>query len=62
VIFPTDVPMFVLEMISVDESADRGMSESFNVILDELKRNDFHVDSGFRIVREITKDNIKEKE
>jgi hypothetical protein len=42
-IFPADVPMFVLEMISVDQSADREISESFNDIFDDLKENDFQI-------------------
>jgi hypothetical protein len=45
-IFPTDVPGFVLEMISANRSADRGISESFNNIFDFLKENDFQILSG----------------
>jgi hypothetical protein len=46
VIFPPDVPMFVLKMISADQSRDRGKSESFNHIFDLLKENDFEILSG----------------
>jgi serine/threonine protein kinase len=45
-ILPADVPMFVLEMISADQSPDRGISESFNHIFDVLKANDFGILSG----------------
>jgi hypothetical protein len=45
-ILSPDIPMFVLEMISVDQSADRGISESFNDIFDHLKKNNFQILSG----------------
>jgi serine/threonine protein kinase len=45
-IFPADVPMFVLKMISGDQSDDRGISESFNDIFDLLKKNVFKILSG----------------
>jgi serine/threonine protein kinase len=45
-IFPADVPMFVLKMISGDQWPDEGISESFNHIFDVLKENDFEILSG----------------
>jgi hypothetical protein len=46
VIFLTDVPIFVLEMISVKHSSHGGISESFNNIFDVLEENDFQIMSG----------------
>jgi serine/threonine protein kinase len=46
VILPRDVPMFVLEMISADQSSDQKISESFNNIFDHLKRHNFEIQSG----------------
>jgi hypothetical protein len=54
VIFPVDVPMFVLEMISADQSPDEGTSESFNNIFGLLKENDFQILSGVDSVSFIT--------
>jgi hypothetical protein len=45
-IFPTDVPLFVLEMISANQSAEQGITESFNDILDVLKKSHFEILSG----------------
>jgi hypothetical protein len=45
-ILPPDVPMFVLEMISANQSPDVGISESFNNIFDHLKENNFQILSG----------------
>jgi hypothetical protein len=38
--------MFILDMISANQSSDRGISESFNNIFDLLKENDFQILSG----------------
>jgi serine/threonine protein kinase len=46
VIFPPDVPIFVLDMISADQSRDRRIRESFNNIFDHLKKNHFEILSG----------------
>jgi hypothetical protein len=45
-ISPTDAPMFVLEMISANQSADWEICELFNNIFDLLKENDFKILSG----------------
>jgi serine/threonine protein kinase len=45
-VFPTDVPMFVLKMMSADQLPAGGISESFNDIFDVLKANDFKILSG----------------
>jgi serine/threonine protein kinase len=45
-IFPTDLPIFVSEMISTNQSPDRRISESFNDIFDILKENYFQILSG----------------
>jgi serine/threonine protein kinase len=43
---PPGVPFFVLEMISADQWAGLGISQSFNDIFDRLKKNDFEILSG----------------
>jgi hypothetical protein len=42
----TDAPMVVLEMISADQSPDRGIMESLNNIFDLLKKDDFQILPG----------------
>jgi hypothetical protein len=46
VIFPPDVAMFVLEIISANQLSDRGKRVSFKNIFDVLKVNDFKIVSG----------------
>jgi serine/threonine protein kinase len=46
VIFSTDVPMFVLGMISANQSADWEIRESFNRIFHILKEYEFQILSG----------------
>jgi hypothetical protein len=43
---PSDVPMFVLELIEARQSRGFGMVRSFNDIFDILKHNDFKILSG----------------
>jgi hypothetical protein len=43
---PTDVPMFVSQLIETRQSRGFGMVQSFNDIFDILKKNDFKILSG----------------
>jgi hypothetical protein len=54
VILPTDVPMFILEMISADQSPVQGIDESFNDIFDVLKENEFNILFGVDSVEVLT--------
>jgi hypothetical protein len=43
ILLSPDVPTFVSQLISADESSDQGISESFNDIFNILKMNDFQI-------------------
>jgi hypothetical protein len=43
---PTNVPMFVLELIEAGQSPESRRQQTFNNIFDVLKKNDFEIVSG----------------
>jgi hypothetical protein len=43
---PTNVPMFVLELIEAGQSPGSRRQQTFNDIFDVLKKNDFRIVSG----------------